>query len=619
MIGNNCSLFYDADYGNYLIQYRGDFLEEIADLDYTCGAVITDRIGVIAAKFEDLDRIRAEVPSITYIDVRSMNVLQDISPSFVDNINNIKINPYLNLTGRGVVVGIIDTGIDYLNPEFIRPDDKSRILRIWDQSINDSSSPNETQNQNETQNESENGNKTQTTLYIGKVFENDQINSAIEAYSNGEDPYSIVPSRDTIGHGTKVAGIIGARGTQSTFKGVANECEFVIVKLFESTNLQQTIRANNIVPPPIYNTSEIVSAIEFLRQEFFKIDKPMIIFIGTGSTYGSHDGKSFITRYITEVGDIRGICIVTGTGNEGNAQGHVSGNIPAVGISVTEELRISKNLTTFAFNIWLYIPNRASVNIISPSGESTGVINPSLNSIQTYNFVFTGTRVMIRYFSPEFFTGNELINLRFDNIKTGIWKIELTGVYILDGRYDMWLQPHITLPEGVSFLSSDPYNTLTIPSTATNVVTVSALGNNNSIIASTSKGFNTNGIVNPNIATLGADILTTDLRNGITTLSGSSAATAIIAGSCALLFQWGIINENDPTMYSQKIISYLIYGADRSSNYTFPNPDLGYGIFDLLGTFNILARIYNVNTRSLLIDNKNNNFLNSKGSDDIEK
>jgi len=623
VIGNNCSLFYDADYGNYLIEYRGNFLEEIADLDYVCGAVITDRIGIIAAKFEDLDQIRADVPSITYIDLRSMNVLQDISPSYVDNINNIKINPYLNLTGRGVVVGIIDTGIDYLNPEFIRPDDKSRILRIWDQSINDSSVSNETQTQNQNETQNENGSdtqtQTQTDLYIGKIFENDEINSAIEASSNGEDPYSIVPSRDTIGHGTRVAGIIGARGTQSTFRGVANECEFIIVKLFESTNLQQTIRANNIVPPPIYNTSEIVSAIEFLRQEFFRIDKPMIIFIGTGNTYGSHDGNSFMTRYITEVSDIRGICIVTGTGNEGNAQSHVSGNIPAVGISVTEELRISRNLTSFEFNIWLYIPNRASVNIISPTGESTGVISPSLNNVETYNFVFTGTRVMIRYFSPEFFTGNELINLRFDNIKTGIWKIQLTGVYILDGRYDMWLQPRVTLPEGVSFLNPNPYNTLTIPSTSANVVTVSALGNNNSIIATTSKGFNTNGIVNPNIATLGVDILTTDLRNGITTLSGSSAATAIITGSCALLFQWGIINGNDPTMYSQKIISYLIYGADRSLNYTFPNPDLGYGIFDLLGTFNILARIYNINTRSLLRDSENNNFSNSKGSDDIEK
>lgn len=603
MVGTNCSFFYEADYGNYLVEYRGNFLNQIEGLDYVCGAVITTRIGIIAAKFEDLDRIRADVPSITYIDLRSMNVLQDISPSYVDNINNIKINPYLNLTGRGVVVGIIDTGIDYLNPEFIRPDDTSRILRIWDQSINDSTITDE------------------YNLYLGKVFDNEQINSAIEASSNGEDPYSIVPSRDTIGHGTRVAGIIGARGTQSTFRGVAHECEFIIVKLFESTNFQQTIRENNITPPPVYNTSEIVAAIEFLRQEFFRINKPMIIFISSGSTYGSHDGTNFITRYVTEIGNIRGICIVTGVGNEGNSQGHVTGKIPATGISVTEELRIPRSLKTFSFNIWLPIPNRANINIISPTGETTGTIKAGSNRNEVYDFIFTGTRVLIRYFSPEFFTGNELINIRFDNITTGIWKIQLTGTYILDGRYDMWLQPYITLPEGVSFLNPNPYNTLTIPSTAISVVTVAALGNNNSILASTSKGFNTNGIVNPNISTLGVNIFTTDLRNGITTLSGSSAAAAIVAGACALLFQWGIINGNDPTMYSQKVISYLIYGADRGSNYTFPNPDLGYGIFNLLGTFNILARIYNTNTRKLLkgSEDKDKYLLNSKGSDDVDK
>lgn len=584
MIGNNCSLFYDADSGNYLVEYRGDFLKEIENLDYVCGTIINNRIGIIAVRSANLERLLTAAPSITYVDLRSMNVLQEISPSYVDNINNIKINPYLNLTGQGVIVGIIDTGIDYLNREFILPNDKSRIIKIWDQSINDSSITDE------------------YNMYLGKVFDNNQINSAIQASIDGEDPYSIVPSRDTIGHGTKVAGIIGARGDSTTFQGVAHECQFIVVKLFESANFQRLIRENNMTPPPVYNTSEILAAIEFLKNEFFKINKPMIIFIGVGNTYGSHDGKNFITRYVTETGNIRGICIVAGVGNEGDAQGHVTGNIPAVNLSVTEELKIPRNMRNFSFNVWLYIPNRASINIISPTGEATGMIKAGFNKVETYNFIFTDTVVTIRYFSPEHFTGNELINITFLNIKSGIWKFELTGLYILDGRYDMWLPPHVTLPEGVSFLNPDPYNTLTIPSTAINVVTVAYLGNNNSIVATSSKGFNTNGIVNPNISTLGMNILTTDVGGNVTTLSGSSAATAIIAGACALLFQWGIVNGNDPTMYSQKIVSYLIYGAYRNPLYTFPNPDLGYGEFNLLGTFNILARIYNTSTRNLLRD-----------------
>lgn len=615
---SNCSLFYEADYGNYLIEYRGDFLKEIENLDFVCGYILNNRIGIIAAKFEELDRVRAASPSIVYIDIRSMNVLQDISPSYVDNINNIKINPYLNLTGKDVVVGIIDTGIDYLNKEFIRPDDVSRILKIWDQSIQ----PSSTSITNESTS-TDNTSNIEATPYIGTIFTNDQINLAIKASATGEDPYSIVPSRDTIGHGTRVAGIIGARGTQSTFQGVAHECEFMIVKLFESSNFQRLIRENNMEPPPVYNTSEILAGIEFLKNEFFKINKPFVIFLSVGSTYGSHDGTNFITRYITEVGNIRGICIVTSVGNEGDAQGHVSGNIPNTNVTVVEELRISRSMRTFSFNIWLYIPNRASINIISPTGESTGLIKSGISKIEVYDFIFTETTVTIRYFSPEYFTGNELINLLFKDITAGIWKFELTGSYILDGRYDMWLPPHAVLPEGVSFLNPDPYSTLTIPSTAANVVTVSALGNNNSIVASSSKGFNTNGIVNPNISTLGMNILTTDLYNGITTFSGGSAAASIIAGSCALLFQWGIVNGNDPTMYSQKVISYLIYGADRNPIYTFPNADLGYGIFNLLGTFNILGRIYNSPTRTSLrndekLQNNKNLISNQKRGEDIE-
>ncbi|MDZ5010180.1 S8 family serine peptidase, partial [Clostridium perfringens] len=205
-----CSLFYDPNAGNYLIQYRGNFKEEIDKVSYACGAIITNTIGVIAVNENDLSRLRKDVPSIVYVDFRSGAVLQDISPSYADNINNIKINPYLDLTGKGVIVGIIDTGIDYLNPEFIREDGTSRILSIWDQSINEYEHPEFSKPNND--------------LYIGQRYSNEEINSAILASKNNQDPYAIVPSKDEVGHGTKVAGIIGARGYTSEIQGVAHDC-----------------------------------------------------------------------------------------------------------------------------------------------------------------------------------------------------------------------------------------------------------------------------------------------------------------------------------------------------------------------------------------------------------
>uniref|UniRef100_UPI002608407B S8 family peptidase n=1 Tax=Clostridium sp. TaxID=1506 RepID=UPI002608407B len=498
---NQCNLFYaDTTAANFLIKYRGDFLEQMSKVSYACGTVIIDTIGIIAVTYENLDRLIKDVPAISYVDIRAEFVLQDLSPSYADNINNIKLNPYLNLTGRNVIVGIIDTGINYLNDEFINEDGTSRILSIWDQSIPYDSNKEDSiiENQNisplvssenttienttskstlipldlinkkvpqsifdnvfsstfQSPSESDSSkdadedfsnikdlNKLYNNLYIGTVYSKENINDAIKAFEKKEDPYAIVPSKDTIGHGTKVASIIAARGKNLDLQGVANGSDLVIVKLFESLNLKKVAESNNIVPPPIYNNSELVSALEFLKSEFIRLNRPMVIYIGIGSTYGSHDGINLTSRYITNLGNTKGLCIVSGVGNEGNAQGHVTGIIRNVGDLSTQELRVPKELKLFSFNIWIQRPNKASIAIISPSGESTKIITSKSNKSESYNFVFTNTKVIVEYFTPEHFTGHELINVAFFNIKPGIWRIELLGVYIVGGRYDIWLPP----------------------------------------------------------------------------------------------------------------------------------------------------------------------------------
>lgn len=586
MIQTNCSLFFDPSVGNYLIEYRGPFLEEMARVDYACGVAITEAFGVVAVNENDLDRLRADVPSIVYIDIRTMMVLQEISPSYVDNINNIKLNPYLDLSGRGVVVGIIDTGINYLNPEFIRKDGTSRIITLWDQTI------------------SSNDFQDNYNMYMGKVFTNEQINLAIQASRNNEDPYAIVPSIDDVGHGTKVASIIGARGENPDLQGIANGCDFIIVKLFQSTNFRQLILENNMTPPPVYNVSELFTALEFLKNEFLRLNRPMVIYIGVGTTFGSHDGANLISRYIMDLMAYGRLCIVMGVGNEGNAQGHVSGFIPGVQETSTQEFRISRELRNFSFSIWLRSPNRASINIISPTGESSGIIVSQTGRKLNYKYIFTNTSLTVTYYTPEHFTGNELINVQFTGIKPGIWRIDLIGSYIVDGRYDIWMPPSNTLPPGVEFLTPDPQNTLLVPATTLYITSVAYLGINNSITPTSSKGFNINGFINPAIATTGVDILASDVNGNESTLSGSSAASAIIAGACALLLEWGIIKGNDRSMSSIKIRSYLIYGANRNPNFTYPNVDIGFGEFNLLGTFNFIARIF---ANALRSSNKSNN------------
>ncbi|MDR3595543.1 S8 family peptidase [Clostridium sp.] len=580
----NCNLYFE-DSPDYLVEYRGPFREEIDKISYACGDTITNTIGVISTSPQDLDRLLIDVPSIKYIDPRSKYVLQDISPSNVDNINAISINPYLDLTGRGVLVGLIDTGIDYLNDEFIRTDDTSRVAGLWDQSIKDVSD---------------------TSVFIGKTYSNEDINNAIKAYRNKQDPYAIVPSKDEVGHGTQMAGIIGGRGFNKGFKGVAPECDFVIVKLFDSINFKNQLQANGVPYIPEYNASEILAGIEYLKNFSVKNNKPMVIYIGVGTTEGSHDGNNMISRYISNIGTYSNIVIVAGVGNEGASEGHASGYISQVGDIATIELRIPKELKYFSFTIWVMKPNRASLNVISPNGEASKFIKAKAGEKETVNFVFYNTQMNVRYYVPEYFTGHEAITLNFTNIKAGIWTFQLRGDYITSGQYHIWLPPQKTLPENTRFLQSDPFSTLTLPATARNVASVAYSGNNNALVAASGKGPSINEIdIKPDITTIGVDIITTKVSGGLTTVSGSSAAAGIIAGACVLLVQWGIVNGNDRTMYSKEVTSYLILGADRSNRiYRYPSREIGFGFFDLLGTFNIISRSF----RSNYSFKRSNNF-----------
>ena len=568
-----CANYLDEDSSRYVVEYRGAFKEQISKVDYACGETITDTLAVISIRDEDLARLRKDVPSIIFIEARSVYTLQDIGPNDVDNIYEVKNNPYLNLNGRNVIVGLIDTGINYMNREFMREDDSSRIISIWDQSVP--------------------GNE-ESGLYIGQIYNNEDINKAIAEQKKGQDPYSIVPSKDEIGHGTKMAGIIGARGYNGKMSGIANNCDFLVVKLLESPNYKKILRENRLPSVPVYDNSEVLSAIVYLYNEAQKLGRPIVIYLGVGSTQGSHDGLNITSMYITSIGSRSGVVFVAGTGNLGNAEGHVTRYIKNVGDIDIVELSIPREIPIFNFYIWVQKPNRMSLSIISPAGEEIGFFIQKVEAKYDRKFYLTNTDIQVEEYDPENYTGHQIYHLKFRNIKSGIWKLKLRGDYLINGRYDIWLNDKSLMPEGTKFLEPNPYNTLTIPSTAMRVVTVAYYSNVTGGIQSESgKGFNTNYLINPDIATVGTNILTISPDgNGVITVSGSSAATAVVAGVCALLFQWAVIDKNDITINSTKMRSVLIYAAKRKENFTYPNEENGYGDMDLAEVFNIIAGNY---------------------------
>lgn len=525
----------------------------------------------MSVKEEDIERLKLDVPAIIYIEVRSPYVLQDISPESIDEISSIKVNPYLNLDGTGVLIGMVDSGIDYLNPEFIREDGTSRIEVIWDQTV-----------------QVENSN-----YYVGTEFSNNDINKAIQRSRNGENPYDIVPSRDEDGHGTKMAGIIGARGYKSEIRGIANNSNYAVVKLVPSPNFEKQLRENGVPVVPVYNSGEVLSGIEFLNAYALKVRKPIVIFIGVGTTIGAHNANNIISRYLTNISDRRGIVIVSGTGNEGGCEGHYSDIIKYTGEENKIELNISKEMKYFTVLIWVSRPSKMATNVISPSGEESKYISSQVNKEKMVRYILINTSLRVNYYDPDIYTGNQVILLRFDNIKKGIWTIRLRGDYVLNGSFHIWLYPSKLLPQGTKFLKPNPYNTLTIPSTAVNVVTVAYYNSNNDTsVAESGRGYNVDESINPDITTGGVNILTTTPGGNIQAVSGSSVATAIVAGVCSLMLQWGIVDKNDPQMFSIKVRSYLIYGANRKSNETYPNREAGFGYLNIKNTFEFIGRVY---------------------------
>jgi subtilisin family serine protease len=497
--------------------------------------------------------------------------LCDISPLEASGADIFHNNPYLQLDGTGVVVGIIDTGIDYLNQEFINEDDTSRILAIWDQNI-----PSE---------------KKPEGQFGGTEYTREDINRAIKAKREGQDPYAIVPSKDEIGHGTNMAGIIGAKGVNPSVIGVAPRCNFVVVKLGPAPQaLKEEYGVYGDVPT--FSTSVIYLALKYLNDFAAKTDIPMVIFVPLGTNFGATNGMSFNELYIDEISRIKGIVVVVPVGNQGDSDTHTSGKLLNQGDVANVELKIDKNQNNIKFEIWARKPDKLSLSIVSPTGEVIERIVPKINTVTDVNFLYEGTKMLIEYFIPEEKSGDERIVITARNIKEGIWTFKLIGDLVVVGRYDGILIQRELLAPGTKFLSPDPYMTITIPSSSAAAISVASYNqNNNSNVRESGRGYTRDGKIKPDIAAGGVNAITTAVGGGTKVISGTSVAAAIIAGCCALIYQWGEVEGNDRPLYASKVKTYLIRGTAKIEGQKFPNPDWGYGIVSMKGVFDNIRLI----------------------------
>lgn len=564
------NIFKDINYYSYIVQYQGDIQSEISKYPGYYVIIINNKYAIVTVKREiilqgnDINLAGPHFSTIVYVKPSEMYTLEEISPLQASKAEFLTLDLPLNLTGRGVNVAIIDSGIDYLSDEFMNSNGETRIEYIWDQTISPAA---ETEN---------------NPVPFGSVYTKSQIQEAINAYREGKSPYEIVPTRDELGHGTNMAGIIGATGQNPTLKGVVPNCNFVVVKLIEDLSFEAWFNAT----VPVFNITSIFAALEFLYRYALRNNKPLVIYLPLGSTLGGHKGKGILEQFIDSICINSGIAVVTGAGNQRVTGGHTSGIVSSVNSISSIELNISPEQKDLWVEIWIDSPNIMSLDIISPSGENTGTLTALINNTEVYTFLFEKTMTKVNYYLPEENTGDELIRIRFYDLQPGIWKLRLIGNSILDGKYNAWIPQSGISIGGTRFIPADIYGTVTIPGTSNYAITAAAYNqNNNNIVDYSGMAFINDYINVINVAAGGVDAITVAPGNKTTVVNGTSVSAAIVAGACAMLFEWGIVDGNDPFMYSQTIVTYLSRGTSTRVGDIYPNPQWGYGMLNILAMF----------------------------------
>lgn len=509
---------------------------------------------VIVIREDRIDEL-AGLPEVDFIEKpKSLYFQADVGRQ-VSCIDAVQRAPY-DLSGRGILVGIVDSGIDYENPDFRNQDGSTRIVSLWDQSMP--------------------GNPP-AGYAAGSEFTREDINAALEKNTSGGFPglsTGAVLSRDMSGHGTAVAGIAVGNGRGSEgrmYRGAAPEAELIIVKM-------GTPR-----PEGFPRTTELMMGVDYVIRKALELRKPVAVNISFGNTYGSHDGTSLVERFLNDISDTWKNVICIGSGNEGTTAGHAAGRAGDEE-EVIQELAVQEREPALNVQIWKSYVDEMDISIVSPSGERVG---PFQEILGPQRFMLGSTELLIYYGEPKPYSVRQEIYISFipqqSYVDSGVWQIILTPRRIVDGAYQMWLPAQAALNVGTAFLTPDSTTTLTIPSTASLALTVAAYDARTFSYADFSgRGpaavYEGGNVQKPDLAAPGVLVNAPVPGGGYRAFSGTSFAAPFVTGSAALLMEWGIVQGNDPYLYGEKVKAYLRRGARELPGYSeWPNSLLGYG------------------------------------------
>lgn len=477
-------------------------------------------------------------------------------------ILRIRNQPNLALTGAGVLIGIVDSGITYTDPAFRYEDGTSRIVALWDQTV-------------------ENGTPPEQYIY-GQEYTREMINGALAS----DAPLRIVPETDPIGHGTAIASIAtGSINGATGFSGAAPYADLAVVKLKEA---KPYLREFYFIPDTVaaYQENDIMLGIDYLNRLASARNQPLVLLIALGTNNGSHGGETYLASFLDDIGQRRRRAVVVAAGNEANARHHYYGNISDGQEFVTVEVNVERAMRGFYIEMWSREPELYEVAVISPSGERLSRITAERQSRREYSFVLEGTQLTVDYRIVGRRSANQLIYLRFERPSKGVWKILVYPKNYVYGTFHMWLPISEFLESPVYFLLSSPDVTLTVPSTAHVPMTVGGYNDRSgALFLDSGRGYTADGAIKPDFTAPAVDIT----GAGETVNTGTSYAAAITAGAAAMFLEWAAVRGNVPAVNTADVKSEFIRGASQAAGQLYPNREWGYGKLDLVQTFLNLA------------------------------
>lgn len=437
------------------------------------------------------------------------------------------------LSGRGILIGVVDSGIDIFHEDFRNEDGTSRLLYFWDQENN-------------------------------TVYGKEQLDQVL----NEDNPQGII--FDSSGHGTSVAGICAGvgRGENGRYRGIAYESQLIVVKMASPS------------PEGFPRTTELMRGVDFCYRRAIELQMPLTVNLSFGNNYGSHAGNSLVEQYLNDVSGIGRSLIVVGSGNEGSSNIHTFVMLQERE-RVLIEFSVGEYQSSFGLQLWKLYADEIQLALITPTGRRIVIDTERMG---TYRYQEVNTQILIYYGEPSPFSVYQEIYFDFipleKYVTAGIWQLELFPEKVVSGTVDLWLPARQSLSSGTGFLHPVENITLTIPSAAAKVLTVGAYDGKNKTAASFSgRGYTwAQNQVKPDIVAPGVNIVTVAMGGGYRAVTGTSFAAPVASGAAALAMQWGIVNGNDLYLYGEKIKAYFQKGAKPLPGITkYPNPQVGWG------------------------------------------